>query len=340
VNIIVTGAAGYIGSRLMAALLAGGHRITAIDKLIFGDDCIANFRNAIDLRVMDIRGVQPSHLANVDAVVHLAGLSNDPTAEFCPAANRSINLDATIRLGQMAKAAGARRFVFASTCSVYESSQHGDEFQDETTTVGPSAPYSWSKWQAETALLTMTSGNFNPIILRLGTVFGESPRMRYDLVVNTFARDAFRKHQLIVNAGGLMWRPLLHVDDAVAGIQLILSANEQAVGGQIFNLVGANYRICDLAHQVSQEYQRAFNSSIAVKVKQAGPLRSYRVNADRIHDAVGFVPTHDVASAVHTMWAALASRLDPESPIFHNISWFKMLIEMEQRLKRMGGSVY
>ena len=206
--------------------------------------------------------------------------------------------------------------------------------------VAPSAPYSWSKWQAETALLAMADGDFRPTILRMGTIFGESPRMRYDLVVNAMTRDAFAKRRVTVHAGGRMWRPLLHVDDAAAGILSALMADEKIAGGQIFNLLGGNYRIKDVADQVREAIQAAFGLEIGLEAEPAGTFRSYRVRGDRFEKAVGFAPSHDVASAVRVMWTTLLSRADPETPIFYNIKWFEMLIEMERRLQRMGGSVY
>lgn len=337
-KILVTGGAGYIGCRLVPALVADGHRLVVVDKLVFGGDGLAECRDHIDLRVRDIRSLTPPDMAGVDAVVHLAGLSNDPSAEFRPEANRSINLDATVNLARAARAAGVPRFIFASSCSVYHQPDEREEDQDEESRVTPSAPYSWSKWSAERALLAMADDDFRPVILRMGTIFGESPRMRYDLVVNTFTCDAFKTRRLTVHAGGRMWRPLLHIDDAVVAYQKVLSAADEVVGGRVFNVLGGNHRIRDVAREVRKTLELSFSAETTVDILPVGVSRSYRASGDRFRHAVGFSPAHSISSGVDDMWAMLAARADPNNAIYYNILWLEALVDMEHRLRLMGGS--
>ena len=210
--ILVTGGAGYIGCVLVRELLDRGEAVRVFDKLFFGDEPLSEFRDRIELVEGDIRSIDEAALAGIDSVVHLAGLSNDPTAEYNPRANYEINTIATERLALLSKRAGVRRFTFASTCSIYDRGLFADDvLVDETAEVSPRAAYAVSNHDAEKILLQLADESFSPVIFRQGTVFGYSPRMRYDLVVNTFVKDALSKGRLTVFGGGEMWRPLVDV---------------------------------------------------------------------------------------------------------------------------------
>ncbi len=339
-NILVTGGAGYIGCRLVPALLASGHTVRVVDKLQFGDEGLAPCRDRIDLVPGDVRQIGSEVLAGVDAVVHLAGLSNDPTAEFNPDANKSMNLDATVRLGKLAKRHGVRRFVFASSCSIYYTLTPDDELRGEDFPVDPQAPYSWSKRQAEIGLMDLADRDFCPVALRKGTVYGQSPRMRYDLVVNTFTRDAYAKRRLTLHAGGRMWRPMLHIDDAVAAYQAVLGADESLLGGQVFNVLSNNTSVLKLAHEVRRTLEGHKGIRLDLDIQQVGVSRSYRVDGRRFREVIGFEPRHQLNSAVDEMWDFLEGGIDIENPIYYNIRWLELLCEMEHRLSAMGGSPF
>ncbi|MCO6437410.1 MAG: SDR family oxidoreductase [Phycisphaerae bacterium] len=339
-NVLVTGGAGYIGCRLIPALLTDGHNVRVVDKLIFGDGGLAPVRDRIELIPGDILALPPSALKDMDAVVHLAGLSNDPTAEFNPAANKAMNTDATIRIGEMAKKAGVKRFVFASSCSIYYTMNPDNEMRSEEFPVDPQAPYSWSKRQAEIGLLNLTDSNFCPVMLRKGTVYGQSPRMRYDLVINTFTRDAYSKRRLTLHAGGRMWRPMLHIDDAVDAYRIALSAPEAKVKGQIFNALSDNYPVIKLAHEVRRTLEGHKGIRLDLDLQPVGISRSYRVDGDRFRNALGFNPQHEMGRSVDEMWDELEGGIDIDNPIYYNIRWLELLCDMETRLKAMGGSVF
>lgn len=337
-NVLVTGGAGYVGSRLVPRLLDAGHRVRVVDKLLFGGETLEPFRDQIELVTADIRGVDAAVFDGMEAVLHLAGLSNDPTAEYNPEANKSINTDATIRLARMAKEQRVSRFIFASSCSIYYTHTPDAELRTEEYPVEPQAPYSWSKHQAEVGLMRLADGAFCPVALRKGTVFGQSPRMRYDLVVNTFARDAYSKRRLTLHAGGRMWRPLLHIDDAVTAYLSVVSAPEDRIRGRVFNVLSDNFQILKLAHEVRRTLEGHKGIRLDLEIQQVGVSRSYRVAGEKFRDALGFQPTYGLPNAVDEMWDALELGVDLDNPIYYNIRWLELLCSMEQRLRVMGGS--
>lgn len=339
-NVLVTGGAGYIGSRLVPALLAAGHHVRVVDKLVFGDDGLASCRDKIELIAGDVCSVGVKELADIDAIIHLAGLSNDPTAEYNPAANTAMNRDATIRLGELAKEHGVKRFVFASSCSIYYTLTPDDELRTEKFPVDPKAPYSWSKREAEIGLFKLTDSNFCPVALRKGTIFGQSPRMRYDLVVNAFTRDAYAKRRLTLHAGGRMWRPMLHIDDAVSAYLAALEAPEKVVRGEIFNVLSDNFQVIQLANEVRRTLEGHKGIRLDLDLQDVGVSRSYCVDGSKVREAIGFKPEHDISSAVDEIWDSLEHGIDMENPIYYNIRWLELLCDMEARLKAMGGKVF
>jgi nucleoside-diphosphate-sugar epimerase len=340
VRVIVTGGAGYVGCRLVPALVQMGAAVRVVDKLVFGEEGLRHCGDSVELLRTDVRSLNLDDLRGFDAILHLAGLSNDPTAEFNPDANREINFHATVGLAQLARQAGVRRFVFASSCSVYYTEVPDDGYRDETAAVDPQAPYSWSKRQAEIALLRLASADFCPIVLRKGTVFGASPRMRFDLVVNTFTKDAYTRRRLTVHSGGRMWRPLLHIGDAVQTYQRVLAADEDVVRGQIFNVVSHNCQVLTAALEVKRALEARTGSGLELNVQPVGVSRSYRVDGRKLQHVLGLRLAGGIQDAVHEMWDAMPAITDPESPIYCNISWLELLSNMECRLRRMGGSPF
>lgn len=339
-NVLVTGGAGYVGARLVPALLKAGHRVRVLDKLLFGAEALAACQDNIELIPGDVRTSPGTVMKGIEAVIHLAGVSNDPTAEYNPQANKSVNTDATIRLAQQAKEAGVRRFVFASSCSVYYSHNPDENMRHEDYPVDPQAPYSWSKRHAELGILPLADDHFHPVALRKGTVYGQSARMRYDLVVNTFTRDAFAKRCLTLHAGGRMWRPLLHIDDAVAGYLAVLQAPEKVISGQIFNMLSDNYQVLKVAHEVRRALEGSKGIRLDLNIQQVGVSRSYRVSGDKFSKTVGFEPRHEIGAAAGEMWDVLEEGCDVDKPIYYNIRWFELLTDMQRRLEAMGGSVF
>jgi nucleoside-diphosphate-sugar epimerase len=337
--ILVTGGAGYIGCIAVRQLLDKGEAVRVFDKLYFGDDGLAEVRDKIELVQGDIRTFDPAVLDGCDAVLHLAGLSNDPTAEFNPKANEEINTTGTRVVAEACKARGITRFVNASTCSIYDLGFYAPDFlRDEDSEVRPRAAYAVSNHEAERILLDMADGRFCPVILRQGTVYGWSPRMRYDLVVNTFVRDAIAKGVLTVHCGGEMWRPLVDVTDLCRVYIACVEAPDDTVHGKIFNVVGKNYRILELAHWVREALKPVKKVEIEVDYTTY-KTRSYRVSGERIQTVLGVKPLVGVKDSVEHMLRKIDehNQMDLYNPRYYNIEWMTLLSDMEQTLKRIGG---
>jgi nucleoside-diphosphate-sugar epimerase len=336
-KILVTGGAGYIGCVLAPKLLDRGYEVRIVDKLVFGREGLESIKDKIELFPGDIRNPSKEWFEGVDAVIHLAGLSNDPTAEYNPKANESINTDGAIILARECKAAGIRRFLFASSCSVYYTMRSDDTVRDEDYPIDPQAPYSYSKHNAEKALLELADNGFCPVFLRKGTIFGPSPRKRFDLVVNTFTKDAFQHRHLIIHAGGRMWRPMLHIEDAADAYIACLEAPEEKVHGQVFNILSDNYQVIKIAHEVRRALEVGKGVRLDLEVQQVGAVRSYRVSGEKFKRVFGLDLSRQIGPAVSEMWDQLEEGIEPDNPIFYNIKWLELLEEMRKRLGEMGG---
>lgn len=335
-KVLVTGGCGYIGSVLVPMLLKRGYEVRVFDKLYFGDESLVNVRDRIELIPGDIRKLKPSVLEGIDSVIHLGSLSNDPTAGLSPSANRSINYEGTIKLARACKSYGISRFTFASTCSVY--GFHLDSLADESSPTNPQSSYTESKLDAEIELQKMADDKFCPVIVRQATVFGFSPRMRWDTVVNAFVMHAFKTGRLDVWFGGEAWRPIVHVKDAAEAHIRCLEAEPTKVRGQILNLVYENYRILELAHQV-RETLAEIGIDVEVKVNyDQVDNRSYKVSGERITKLLGFAPSVSVQDSVKEIAEVLqeGKYRDFDHPIYYNMRWMKLLIEIEARLKKTG----
>lgn len=339
--ILVVGGAGYVGSVLVGELLDRGFAVRVFDRLFYGDEGLRDVRDRVELMVGDVRQMDPAVVEGVSAVINISGLSNDPTAEYNPKANYEMNTVASIALAELCQRYGVRRYLFGSSCSIYDvgvTDEECDVVLTEEAEVNPRAAYSRSKYEAECGLLAMANSNFTPVILRKGTIYGFSPRMRYDLVVNTFVKDALSKGRITIHYGGEMWRPLVEVRDAARAYIRLLVAEEDQVAGQIFNLVYCNYRISELALRV----QTAL-AEMGIKVEvfsdyQYKGVRSYRVSGKRLQRVAGFEPQISVEDSVKHMVGEIRTRgfTDFDNPRYYNIRWMQMLEESQMILKYTG----
>lgn len=343
-KILVVGGAGYVGAVLIRELLDRGYAVKILDRLYFGDMGIKPNRDRVELVIGDMRVLPPSLFDDVDVVVNLGGLSNDPTAEYNPQANYEMNTLAATTLASLAKAKGIRRYIYASSCSIYDrgvSRQERDVIQDEDSEVEPRAAYSVSKYHAEFELQKLADENFCPVFLRKGTLFGFSPRMRYDLVVNTFVKDALSKGVITIHYGGEMWRPLVDVRDAARAYAALIEADEALVHGQIFNLVYANMRISELALRVQKALAEVgVKTEINADYGYTG-VRSYRVSGQKVTQCLGFWPVVSIEESVQDMVVKIRSLgyTDFENPRYYNIRWMRFLEEANNIIK-ITGSVF
>src|SRR5438132_10949084 len=215
-KVLVVGGAGYVGCVLVEVLLEKGYSVRVLDRMFFGREPAQGFEDRVEFVYEDMREGSELHVADCGAVINVGGLSNEPTAEFDPRANEELNHLAAVRVAEVAKRAGVPRLIFASTASIYDrgvGEETRDVLQDERAAVDPRAAYATSKLAAEQGILALADAEFAPVSFRKGTIFGFSPRMRYDVVLNSFVKDAMWQGKLFVHYGGAMWRPLIDVRD-------------------------------------------------------------------------------------------------------------------------------
>jgi len=329
-KILVTGGAGYLGCVLCPLLVERGADIRVFDRLYFGDSGLLSVLNQdrFELVKGDIRTAEkfPWLLDDVWAVVHLASLANDPSCDLSPTMAEEINHAATIKLAKMAQSRGVERFVFASSASVYGAC--GDKLVSEASALCPVSLYARLKIRSERALLGMSDESFAVTVLRQATLFGYSPRMRFDLAINLMTMSAVEKHEIIVLGGGGQWRPFLHVKDAARAIATVLSADRGDVAAEVFN-VGSNehnVRIRDLAEIVAAEVP---DTKIEVAPDDAD-RRSYRVRFDRIENRLGYETTEALGQGAREIAGALREgRLsEPYSSRYFNVIHLKHLMSI------------
>src|SRR5205814_3729932 len=287
----------------------------------------------IESVVADVRDIPETALDGVDGVINLSGLSNDPTAEFDPEANWQMNAVATETLGQMCVKRGIERYVFASSCSLYDGLPPG--MHDEDAPIEPRAAYATSKRYGEEALLKLAGEGLTPVLLRNGTVYGWSLRMRFDLVVNTFVKDALLTGRLQLHGGGWMWRPLVDVSDVADAMIAVLEAPPEKVNGEIFNVLHSNYQIRELAMLVAGSVQRTGRDVTLIETPAPALTRDYEGSNSKLSSTLGFIPSRSVVEAV----ADLLKRIDLEDrtmlsdPRYYNIRWIELLNELKPRLE-------
>jgi nucleoside-diphosphate-sugar epimerase len=300
VNVLLTGGAGYIGSTLVPRLLAGGHRVRVLDALLHGGRALLPVwaHPGFEFLRGDVRdrAAVARALDGVEAVVHLAAIVGDPACARQPDLARAVNLEASLELLAESRRRGVSRFVFASTCSNYGKMKDADAYADEATELAPVSLYAETKVAVEHAILDGPATNgFCPTLLRFATVYGVSPRMRFDLTVNEFTLEMVGRGRLVV-FGEQFWRPYVHVADAARAVEAVLAAPAVAVRGEVFN-VGAteeNYRKLDLVELVRPHAPEA---TIEFVQKKEDP-RDYRVSFSKVREKLDFRPTKTVRDGI------------------------------------------
>lgn len=302
-NILIVGGAGYIGTRLSNHLFDLGYKIHVIDNFWFGD----KLNPSISKEKKSLWDIKPSELTSYDAVMFLAGLSNDPMAMFRSDLNFIENSSAPMYLAFIAKEAGVKRFVCASSCSVYGFTKN--KTLNEGSLVKPAYAYGISKLQCERGLETLEDDNFKPIVFRKGTVGGWSPKMRYDLVVNTMLKSAFTTQKIVVN-NPKIWRPLVDIRDVIQGYQKALEADLNVSG--VYNLSGGNMTIGQLGEAIHGELRKR-GYVVDLVINENNDVRNYKVTTEKIEDELGF-------KSQFTPLDSLAEILDNIDPLSYNFN--------------------
>lgn len=326
-KIFVTGTEGYIGSRLVPLLSGHGHEVIGTDTGYYRDGWLFsdNSRMPVTARTLlkDLRQITADDLRGCEAVVHLAELSNDPLGQNNPQITHEINHRGSVRLADLARGAGIRRFVYTSSCSVYGAGT-GD-FLDETAKANPQTAYAECKVLVERDVGQMAARDFSPVFLRNATAYGPSPRMRFDIVLNDLCALAWTTRRIAMTSDGSPWRPVVHVDDICEAIYRSVIAPQEAVHGKVFN-VGQNsdnFRVRELAQIVAEEFP---GCELSVGTS-AGDTRSYRVNFDRIHrELPGFAcknTPRDGARQLHQLFKRI--EMQPETFQFRAFTRLKQL---------------
>ncbi len=338
VKVLVTGWLGYIGTVLTSMLIDRGYQVTGLDTDYFRRCTFAGELPNIDSVRKDIRDAELQDVEGHDAIIHLAGLSNDPLGDYRPELTAEINTQASIRLAQLAKAAGIQRFIFASSCSNYGAA--GSDFLTEEAPFNPVTPYGRSKVEVEAALSKLADDDFSPTFLRASTAYGVSSRLRFDLVANNLTAWAFTTGRVYLKSDGTPWRPIVHVEDIALAYIAALRAPRQLVHNEAFNVgtTSENYQIreiADLVHEVVPDCKIEYAAD-------AGPdARCYRVNCDKIASTLHeFKPQWTARRGIRQLYETYKETgltLDEfEGPKFKRISHVKQLVSeglLDERLR-------
>lgn len=324
-RVLVTGAGGYIGTVLTPMLLEAGYAVRAVDRFFFGRELLAE-HDRLEVVVEDNRRLTAAHFEGVEAVIDLAALSNDPTGELFQEATRQINCAARVNAARLAKQAGVKRYVLPSSCSIYGFQQHDAPAADETSSTNPLTTYARANEEAEQGALALADNQFCVVALRQATVYGISPRMRFDLAINGMTYGAWKTGKLPVLRDGSQWRPMVHVRDTAAAQLFMLEADPARVNGQIFNVGSAadTWQIRPLAELIAEQVARHIPDQVAIEWYGDPDQRSYRVSFDKI-EALGWRAEKTTGDGVAEICAALkAGRIDKTLETI-TLEWYQAL---------------
>ena len=332
-KVLVTGGAGYIGSILTRMLLERGYKVKCLDRFFFGMESLKDVMPNPNLEIIkdDVRWFDPNILKDVDAVLDLAALSNDPSGELDPAKTYDINYLGRVRTARLSKEYGVERYILASSCSVYGFRE--GVILDENSPVSPLTTYAKCNVLAERAVLPLADDKFTVTALRQATVYGLSPRMRFDLAINGMVLGAFKNKKIPVMRDGTQWRPFIHVKDTSKAFITVLESPKEKVNGQIFN-VGSNeqnIQIYPLAKMIGE----AIGEPIDIEWYGSPDKRSYRVNFDKIKNVLGFKPNYTPKDGAKEVYEALENGIVTDSLKTKTVEWYKYLLQTYSLLKEV-----
>jgi len=333
VKVLVTGGAGYIGSILIPLLLEKGYEVKCLDRFFFGKEPLARVSSNPSLELIrdDVRWFDPQILKGVDAVIDLAALSNDPSGELDPAKTYDINYLGRVRVAKLGKEYGVKRYVLASSCSIYGFKE--DTILNEKSVPNPLTTYAKANLMAEKDVLPLSNSDFTVTVLRQATVYGLSPRMRFDLAINGMVLGLWKTKKIPVMRDGTQWRPFIHVRDAAKAFINVTEAPPDKVNGEVFNTGSdeQNYQIYSLAKRVGEALPTPFE----VEWYGSPDKRSYRVDFDKIRKVLGFRPGYTPKEGALEIYEALENGEVTDSIKTKTVEWYKHLLNTHVIMKEI-----
>lgn len=337
-TVLVTGAGGYIGSVLVPKLLAQGYAVRALDRFFFGEDKLEEHEN-LELIKEDARRVNPELLKGVFAVIDLVAISNDPSGELFREATYEINYVSRVNMAKMAKQMGVERYILPSSCSIY-GFQDQHLIVDESSKTNPLTTYAKANELAEQGVLPFADSEFTVTVLRQATVYGYSPRMRFDLAINGMTYGAWANREIPLMRDGSQWRPMVHVQDTTDVMCLLLDTDPTIINGEIFN-VGSNrnnYQMEALAHEIAE----ALPGDIRISWYGDPDHRSYRINFDKITSVLKWEAKWTAAEGAKEVFNALEKGLTSKTDQTITLKWYQELDKWHSIIKNVemyGGLV-
>ena len=331
-KIMVTGAGGYIGSVLVPKLLEKGYEVNAVDRFFFGTDKMP-LHVGLNLIKEDVRCLKDEHFIGIDAVIDLVAISNDPSGELYEDATWQINHKSRVRAAKLAKANGVKRYILPSSCSIYG---FQDGKVDENAKTNPLATYAKANEQAEKGVLPLADDNFIVTVMRQSTVFGYSPRVRFDLAINGMTHGAWRNGKLPLMRDGTQYRPMVHVQDTTDVMCLLLRAQSDLINGEIFN-IGAdhlNYKLGELGEAVAKVVGSAIQKEIPIEWYGDPDHRSYYVSFDKIKNRLNWEPKWDANSGSKDLLDKIISGEAVNNDQSITLKWYQ---ELEKRYQIIKG---